>query len=286
VLGAAPRTRLCATVILTVAAATFMSTSLARATVHRSSSTQTTKRLWAMELAGSNSALQQALFKRFAADGINAIVTSRLGWSTPRHRTLVRLTRATGMRLIEPTGQPKKAAGLRALRAACRSAVAGADRCAVLVPDAAAARHWMRLASVRFVVLRVSSPRAFAQLRLKSTKATRLIGVVSLPKNPPVSAAWGTAVAAAAADGPDLAVTSGGGTSGPALNSYLGMLRAGKKASTAAAAVPATPSSPTDLVLIASGESYLTVGWSPSKDDVGVAGYEFYVNGSAAGATQ
>ena len=75
----------------------------------------------------------------------------------------------------------------------------------------------------------------------------------------------------------------------PALASYLGILREANAPSTQPAAAPAPdvtpPTAPTGLVLLANGLDFLTVGWSPSTDNVAVAGYEYFLDGTSVGKT-
>ena len=93
------------------------------------------------------------------------------------------------------------------------------------MPNALLARTWIRSGTVRYVVLTVPSPQAFIDLGITATKKTRLIAIVPLPAPTRVGPKWGVAIATAAGDGPDLAVSAGSPTLSPTLGSYLGMLK-------------------------------------------------------------
>ena len=291
-LGAAPRTRVYGAVVLIAAVAAVLSPANAVGrSVADTSAARVPAKLWAIELSGKSVVpLRPSVFRNFASHGINAVVTTRSGWTQARHDQLLKLAKQTGLRIIELRSSPTKRARALALQQACVGAAAGADSCAVVVTDAAAAAAWIRRGTVRYVVLRVASPQVFTRLHVKPTPRTRVIVIVKLPASGPVGATWGTAIAAAATGGPDLAVTAAGGSTGPALSSYLGMLRAATTASKEPATAPVSdttpPSAPGNLTLLANGLDYLTVGWADSTDNVAVAGYTYFLDGNPVGTTE
>ena len=241
VLGAAPRTRLCGVVVglVAIAAAVAQPANVLGRTLPIERPAPAQPKLWAIALDGkSRASLQPALFRAFALDGVNAIVTARTGWTSAGRHRLLQLTRATNLRLIEPQTSPHTHSRVAGLRSACSAAIFGADFCAVAVSSAAAARAWVRRGSVRYVVVHVTSPRAFTRFRVAGTTKTRVIAVLKLSGTAPMGAAWQGAMTTAARSGFDLAVEAGG-TSSPALTSFLGILRQMKAASTQPASVPA-----------------------------------------------
>src|SRR4051812_14434242 len=129
--------------------------------------------------------LRLSLFHALAKSGINAVVTNGGGWSPARHKMLVRFAKKTHLRLIEPHALARTTAGAlgltKSLRTSCAAKVTGADACAVVVPSAVMARSWIKRGKVRYVVLHIANPKAFAQLHVVSTKKTRFIGIVKLP---------------------------------------------------------------------------------------------------------
>ena len=293
-LGAAPRTCLHGAVVLIAAAAALMTSSSAIGqTLPVRDVGPATPKLWAIQLGGtSHVRLKAAWFQTIASDGINAVVTTRSGWSPVDHRRLVRLAKAARLRLIEPRSLPTTRAASLALRSACRGGAAGADSCAVAAPNALSAQTWIRRGSVRYVVLTVSSAQAFIDLGINATKKTRLIAIVRLPAATRVGSTWGAAVASAAGDGPDLAVSAGGTRQSPALGSYLRMLKTATTPSAQAAAAPApAPAPPTalgtpgNLHVVSLDATSATLAWDPPSAGSAVDHYEVSVNGASVMTT-
>ena len=293
-LGAAPRTRLYgAVVLIEQSLLSWRPSNAVGRSLGETSAAAGPAKLWAIELSGKSRCASPSVAlpelrerrhqrRRDHPERLDHGATQRA----------VQAGQANGVADRRAEGAPEEARPRARPPQACLGAAAGADSCAVVVPDAATARAWIRRGSVRYVVLRVASPQAFRRLKLITsnpvvdvTRGDRDRAAAVVRRT--VGATVGTAIAAAATGGPDLAVTAEGGSSSPALSSYLGMLDAATTASKqpASASQPDTtpPVAPAGIALLANGLDYITVGWADSTDNVAVTGYKYFLNGNSVG---
>ena len=249
-------------------------------------------KLWAIELGGkSRVPLRPSVFRNFASHGINAVVTTRSGWTPARHNQLLKLAKQTGLRIVELRSLPTKRARVLALQQACVGAVAGADSCAVVVPDAATAAAWIRRGTVRYVVLRVASPQAFTQASREANVADARDRDREAPD-----------IRSGRCELGDCDRSRGDRRPGPCGDRGRRIIRSCAQfvsrdaqsghhrveATRGSACQPDTtpPSAPGNLTLLANGLDYITIGWADSTDDVAVTGYTYFLDGNSVGTTE
>ena len=260
-LGAAPRRHVYKAVVLLVAISAAVLSSNALGSVRaKTAINRPQAKLWAIGVSAPHtSRLSLPRVREFVADGISVIVTSPSGWSSASYRRLADLSVRSGLQLVAPRTDVRSTADRHALSRACHSRVRVPDSCAVMSRSARQARAWIHRGSVRYVVLPVSSPKAFTALRVASTPNTHVIRLIKLPTvgvrtslpAPVAAAAW------------SLRPSRGGGGSGG------GRKRPDNK----------PPSVPGGLVVSSAGQTSVALTWRPSTDNVGVVGYGVYRNG-------
>ena len=258
-LGAAPRRHVYKAVVLLVAISAAVLSSNALGSVRAKTAVNRPQaKLWAIGVSAPHaSRLSLPRVQEFAADGISVIVTSPSGWSSASDRRLANLSVRSGLQLVAPRTDVRSTADRLALSRACHSSVRVLDSCAVVARNTRDALAWIHRGDVRYVVLPVSSPKAFAALRVVSAPTTHVIGVVKLPLQG-VPASLSAPVAAGTAS----QLPSGGGGYGGGRNRDK-----------------SRPSTPTGLLVSSAGQSSVALKWNASTDNVGVLGYGVYLNG-------
>ena len=259
-LGAAPRRHVYKAVVLLVAISAAVLSSNALGSVRAKTAVNRPQaELWAIGVSAPHaSRLSLPRVREFAADGISVIVMSPSGWSSASYRRLADLSVRSGLQLVAPRTDVRSTADRRALSRACHSSVRVLDSCAVMSRNAGQARAWIHRGSVRYVVLPVSSPKAFSALRVVSTPNTHVIGLIKLP----TLGVW-TSLPAPVAAAASLALKSGGGG---------GISGGGHKRDNR------PPSVPGGLVVSSVGQTSVALTWNASTDNVGVVGYGVYSN--------
>jgi chitodextrinase len=283
-LGAAPRVSLFRAVFAAVAvASTLVAVPLASGAVTASAGgTASSSGIWAVAFpSAKQTQLSTGLFVRLKQAGVSTIVVQRSGWGPDAHKLLARYAGNNFTKLVEPVAAPKTTAQQAALRAHCTGKRTVIDRCAVTAANADGARAWLKRGTVDFVVLRLASVAGFVPSKWPATKKSKLLALVPLTGSP--GKAWQDALAVPASANATLAA-SPSAVPGAGFNAYLGLLAGSLEGGKAAAgaggpADTAPPTAPGNPRLVANTMSSLTILWTASTDDVGVAGYEIFLNG-------
>ena len=261
--------------------------------------------VWGVELSTHKQVSAAALATLHKA-GLNALIVDPASITDPERRRLAATTRRAGLLFL----LPRKAAPA-ALAKVCRSARRGDSRnCAVVAGSPKAAVLQARRNVADYVVIRISTLGQLRFLQGVKTK-TRIVAVAKAPTGALDRKAWSRAVAIAAKDS-NLDLAIGASSPGqPTLTAYTSLVRdaqRGKEKTTLAAdpappgapagpaATPSAgsagaapdvvpPAAPLGLTRTSSSQSSITLAWSASTDDVGVAGYGVYRNGTLIGST-
>jgi chitodextrinase len=300
-LGAAPackRTRgACSAAAVTIALLSLICTAAA--------ATDAATPTWGVQLPAKRLP-STARLKQLQRNGLTAIVVEARAVTPTQRSRLAAAARRAGLQLVLPRASAPN------LRAFCRSARSGASRnCAPTAGTPKAAIRLARRNVADYIVIRLAG---LGQLRfLKGVKAKTRILAVAKPSDRTLNrVAWSRAVAIAAED-PTLdlaiAVDSPTQSSLTAFTALVRSARGGTKTALDAEPVPgapaptspsgptaagagasatpdtAAPSAPTGLAATTSSQTSITLVWSPSTDDVGVAGYGVYRNGALVGST-
>jgi len=248
-------------------------------------------RLWSVQVSpGRRGWFDRAVLKRVSEDGINALTLriSALGRKRAAKGKFDSVRKfAAGEKLyliaVLPTGKLRTPAARRAL-AACSSHRFSRLRCAVQArSSAAAARLARKHNSVRrLVAVYVKGPRRFSgPAGLRGSVRRPVLAVAPLYRRFDISA-WGAAVGQTAANASvDMGVAP---KDSAALERFAAMLSR-ETGSTAGAPSDTTPSTPSGLATRLVTASSLTLSWDASTDDVGVAGYRLFENGTQVGTS-
>ena len=226
--------------------------------------------LWVLELDGKGS-VGRATLQAYRAQGFNALLTRSRRLSARRYASVRR--GAAGARLLllwSRTTTPARCAALRRQD----------GRCVLSAATPAAAIQLARSPAVDLVVVHL---RDLGDLRgLRNRARGRILALVRLDGKRYDAQAWADAVAAAEADPRlDLGVSASGSRRGLAANRFGEVMRERRKPRRDL--LPPTP--PLGLGAGLVSKTSVTLAWSPASDDVGVAGYGLYQNGTLVGAT-
>src|SRR5262249_32700996 len=167
--------------------------------------------------------------------------------------------------------------------------------CAVVATSASEANAFARKTKADYVVVRLDSPAELARLTGASNGA-QMIGVLTVGTTPRLDASWDRAVATAVDDKHStIAVGLSGSFAAPAMQSYFTLLDKHNVTATTFEGRPGNgngvgpdrlpPTAPLGGTLTSATTSTADLSWIASTDNVGVAGYDVYVNGSLVGST-
>ncbi len=254
-------------------------------------------RLWAVQVSpGRRGWFDRALLKRVNKDGINALILriSTLGRKRAAKRTfdaVRRFASADGLYFVAvlPAGEPHTPAASRAV-AACSSGRFSRLRCAVQAgSNGAAARLARKRSATRpFVAVYVKGPRRFSGLTRRSGSLHRRILVIAPLHGSFDSSIWGDAIAQTAASADvNMGIAPQTRQASPAFEQFAALLagESGSAAGGPGSGDTTSPSTPTGLATSSLTQSSMTLSWSASSDDVGVAGYRLFLNGSEVGTS-
>jgi hypothetical protein len=209
--------------------------------------------------------------------GVNALILDRHALGAGARASLYRGAAGAGLPVYEPAdvGRARTRASRQAGREECRRAHRATQPCLLFAPAEDALGALARVAGVDALVLRLRAPALL--LRLELPPRVRVIALVD--GRDASSAAWNTAVRAAAAGGRlDLAAAPAGADWQAALGSFLAALekRAGAPPEPAIPPPPpAAPAAPTALAAVVAPQS-VALSWVATP---GIGAYEVSVDG-------
>jgi chitodextrinase len=261
----------------------------ADATIYRHSTDQARTRdlaqLWPVEL-GRQQQVTPAILAGLHGQGINAVVIDRRHWTTNARHQLARAARAARLMLIVTRPAPQLAAERVSFTHTCGARGGTVRLCALSATTPAEARQLAGRGAADYVVVHISSPKQLPLLRPNTSRRTRIIAVL-----PPSAAHLDTAVLTEQAmqtAGADPATSLAVGptsTSPPTLRPYLALLADVRKPvdRMTLAVDTSPPTNPAKLRLVQATTDSLSVVWTASKDNSGVAGYDVFLDGHAVG---
>ena len=250
-------------------------------------------RVWGIALDGRQSDEPNLeLLSQAKAAGLNAIVTDPKRWSPSRHTRLVELARQLGLLLIEPQ-RPALGSADRELTAdRCKAQRSLHRPCAVVATSATEASLFARHTNADYVVVRLDSPADLARLNARSA-GPQMIGILTVGATPKLDATWDRAVTKASGDNRStIAVGLSGSFAAAAMQNYFTLLDKhsvttrtfdARQGSGGPDRLP--PTTPLGGTVASATTTTVNLSWIASTDNVGVAGYGVYVNGSLVGST-
>ena len=221
-------------------------------------------------------------FVRLRHAGINTVIVESSRLLPAQVSRLTRLTRWAHLRVVrQPVGLPRPATAANA-QAVCdsfRSAHPGSP-CALVAASYFTAVALAQSGAPDLVVVRLASPGVVRAL--PAPRSGRVLAVPSLGRRFRARTWRGAIGLASASSSAALDLGFAPQRAGQrTFSQYLGTL----KTSGATSKDRKAPSSPTGLTLIQQTTTLLGVRWQASTDNRGVAGYDFYVDGTLAGTT-
>ena len=260
--------------------------------------------VWGVALDGRQSDEPNLeLLSEAKAAGLNAIVTDPKRWSPARHRRLVEMARQLGLLLIEPRRPAAGSADLDLSVSQCAAQRRVHRPCAVVATSASEANAFARETNADYVVVGLDSPADFVQLDTR-TGRRQLISVLTLGGTAKLDASWDRAVATAAnSKRSTIAVGLSGPSAAAAIQDYFTLLDrhhvtartfgngngngngSGNGNGGGGGPDRLPPTAPLGGTVASASASSVDLSWIASTDNVGVAGYGVYVNGSLVGST-
>lgn len=250
-------------------------------------------RLWAVQVStGAQGWFDRSVLKSLRKDGINALAVR-----VPALGTGARGTRAFGtirafaaaeklyLIAVLPAGKQHTPAARNAL-AGCSSHRASPVRCALQASSLAAAVNLARKSdSVHpLVAVYVKSPGDLSDVaRLPKQLRRRIVVIAPLPTSFD-AAAWGVAIAQTTANASVNLGIAPQSRASTAVRRF-GVLLAGGGSSAAGVTDTEPPSTPSGLATSSVTQTGMTLSWGASTDNVGVAGYRLFVDGSEVGTS-
>ena len=225
--------------------------------------------------------------------GLNAIVTDPKRWSPSRHTRLVAMSQQLGLLLIEPQRPALGSADPAMTADQCTTQRRRHEPCAVVATSTTEANAFARRTTADYVVVQLDSPADFARLNAPSN-GPQLIGVLTVGVTPKLDASWDRAIGNAVDDNRNtIAVGLSGSFAAAAVQNYFTLL---DKHSVTARTFDGKqgggngpdrlpPTTPLGGAVTNATTTTVDLSWIASTDNVGVAGYGVYVNGSLVGST-
>ena len=252
--------------------------------------------VWGIALDGRQSDEPNLeLLSQAKAAGLNAIVTDPKRWSPSRHKSLVEMARQLGLLLIEPRRPAAGSADLDLPNSHCVAHRRVHRPCAVVATSASEANKFARDTNADYIVVRLDSPADLVRLNTRSTRR-HLISVITLGATAKLDASWDRAIATAANnDRSAISVGLSGPSAAAAIQDYFTLLdrhnisarTSGNGNGNGNGSGPdrLPPNTPLGGTITNATASSVDLSWIASTDNVGVAGYGVYVNGSQIGST-
>ena len=252
-------------------------------------------RVWGIALDGRQTDEPNLeLLSQAKEAGLNAIVTDPERWSPSRHLRLVEMARQLGLLLIEPRRPVLGSADPEITAQQCEAQRSLHRPCAVVATSVTEANVFARHTRADYVVVRLDSPADLAQLTARSS-GPQVIGVLTVGTTPKLDAMWDQAVGNAAADKRrTIAVGLSGSFAAAAMQNYFTLLDKhsvtartfdGKQGGNGNGPDRLPPTTPLGGTVTSATTTTANLSWIASTDNVGVAGYSVYVNGSLVGST-
>lgn len=250
-------------------------------------------RLWTVQVSvGANGWFDRAVLKSVREDGINAIAVrvAALGTKASGKKTFDSIrafAAAQELYLVAvlPAGKPHTPAAVHA-SAACASGHFSRLRCAVQASSTAAAVKLARKPdSTRpLVAVYVSGPHSLSGLAQPPKSLRRRILVIARLYQSFDASAWGAAIGVTAGSASvNLGIAPQTRGASAAVQQFATLL--GRGSSAAGVTDTEAPSKPSGLAVGSATQSSLGLSWSASSDNVGVAGYRLFLNGSQIGTS-
>ena len=298
-LGAAPTCKpyrgivLCFAVLLAALAAQLTLTANANAAPPTTNAGVRTP-AWAIALDGRQpDEPNLELLSEAKAAGLNAVVTDPKRWSPSRHTRLLEMVRQLGMLLIEPRRPVAGTADLGMAESACATQRRLHRPCAVVATSTSEANVFARSTNADYVVVQLGSPAELARLTGGSSRR-QVIAVLTVGSTPKLDATWDSAVAALTKKNRGtIAAGLSGSFAAVAIQDYFNLLQrhnvtaqtfeANRGNANGVDRLP--PTTPLGGNVTNATSTSVDLSWIASTDNVGVAGYDVYVNGSLVGST-
>ena len=250
-------------------------------------------RVWGIALDGRQpDEPNLELLSQAKAAGLNAIVTDPKRWSPSRHTRLVEMARQLGLLLIEPRRPALGSANRDMTADRCKAQRSLHRPCAVVATSATEANLFARHTKADYVVVRLESPTDLARLNT-GTMGRQIIGILTVGTTPKLDATWDRAVGSAAGGNRStIAVGLSGSFAAAAMQNYFTLLdrhsvttRTFDKKQGGSGPDRLPPTTPLGGMVTSATTTTANLSWIASTDNVGVAGYGVYVNGSLVGST-